>query len=308
MASKNTDIIEQLADTIVANLTTPIARRGKETAPNDKTYPSIIIGVNRKFTDNVSDDEQSEIIEKFSIPEAVEEGENNYYTFKINGAYYCKQQNGDFKLYDKIMVYIPNGNWDNLYIDQQSRATKTGGGDGEHITLPVVIVSVNPPDGYIHNSILWMVVINKVDFSELTKDDFIKIYGYLPNENNIKQWVKLNTTIDKNIPTDVGDYHCWIELNDDNQFSGLYIYKSNVGWGKVNPNSNDLIIVTKHPPNIGDYWIQINDDEDKKFIGLFRFEYVEEESCMKWNQLCKAGGDIYINIDHAILIGQEEVT
>ena len=73
-------------------------------APFDKTYPSIILGVNQKFTDNVSEDEQSEIIEKFSIPETVEEGENNYYTFKINGAYYVKRQNGDLEDNSKFNI------------------------------------------------------------------------------------------------------------------------------------------------------------------------------------------------------------
>ena len=177
MASKNTDIIEQLADTIVANLTTPIAKRGKETAPNDKTFPAIILGTNQKFTDDVSEEDKTAIIQKFSIPEAVEEGEQNYYTFKINGAYYCKRQNGDFKLYEKINVYIPNGDWSNMYIDRIV--------DSDPV-LPTLIIQVDEPEHGMKLKDYWV----KIDDND-TKN-IVALYQYRYNETEDEnQWVLL---------------------------------------------------------------------------------------------------------------------
>lgn len=167
MASKNTDIIEQLADTIVANLTTPVAKRGKETAPNDKSFYATILGVNQKFVDTISTDDQATLIEKFSLPETVEDGENSYYIFKINGAYYCKSQNGDFKLYDDIMVYVPNGDWSRMYIDYPIYIK-----EDTHIPMPFVS-ETEPEEGMVEGD-YW----DKVD----SNGDILAVYIYQPNE------------------------------------------------------------------------------------------------------------------------------
>ena len=175
MASKNTDIIEQLADTICGNLVTSSTRNGKETAPNDKTYSSIILGVNRKFTDDVTQDDINNKLNKFNIPETVDDGENNYYTFKLSGEYYCKQQAGDFKLYDNIMVYIPNGNWSRMYIDYPTSVN-----ENQHI--PETFVSDTEPEEGMLEGDYWV----KVDSEDIEQE----YYQYIINdETGELEWV-----------------------------------------------------------------------------------------------------------------------
>lgn len=86
-------------------------------AQYDKSYKTTIVGCNRYFTDDVPAETQAELIKKYNIPEVSISGV--YYTFRINGNWYVKSSNNDFKLYEEVVVRVPNGNWDNMFIEVQ---------------------------------------------------------------------------------------------------------------------------------------------------------------------------------------------
>ena len=106
MSKKQSDPVYILAEQIIESAQ-QIAASQANKAPYDKSYKAVILRTNRKFTDDVTVEEQAELIQKFSIPESVADDEPSYYTIKINGAYYCKVQNGNFKLYEKEGAQLP---------------------------------------------------------------------------------------------------------------------------------------------------------------------------------------------------------
>ena len=95
-------------------------------AQYDKSYKTTIVGCNRYFTDDVPAETQAELIKKYNIPEVSVSGV--YYTFRINGNWYVKSSNNDFKLYEEVVVRVPNGNWDNMFIEVQRDTVSEGGG------------------------------------------------------------------------------------------------------------------------------------------------------------------------------------
>lgn len=97
-------------------------------AQYDKSYKTTIVGCNRYFTDDVPKETQAELIKKYNIPEVSVSGV--YYTFRINGNWYVKSSNNDFKLYEEVVVRVPNGNWDNMFIEVQRDTVVEGGGTG----------------------------------------------------------------------------------------------------------------------------------------------------------------------------------
>ena len=97
-------------------------------AQYDKSYKTTIVGCNRYFTDDVPEETQTELIKKYNIPEVSVSGV--YYTFRINGNWYVKSSNNDFKLYEEVVVRVPNGNWDNMFIEVQRDTVGEDGGTG----------------------------------------------------------------------------------------------------------------------------------------------------------------------------------
>lgn len=133
MANKNTDPIYALAEQIVGS-SEKLAESKVNKAQYDKSFTVVVLGVNQKFTGDVSAEDKTVLIEKYSIPSEIEEGSPNYYTIKINGAYYISKQNGNFKLYDKVMAYLPNSDWSRLYLDYPSyyyESEEGGNGTGK---------------------------------------------------------------------------------------------------------------------------------------------------------------------------------
>ena len=118
-------------DTILKAIS-QISNKRVEQASFDKSYFVTVLGVNSKFTTDISDEDKQSLIAKYSIPEKVENGESNCYTIRINGAYYVIRQKGGFKLYDKVMVYIPNGDWSRMYLDYPS----TDNSKASHLSIP----------------------------------------------------------------------------------------------------------------------------------------------------------------------------
>ena len=153
----NADPIQALANNLVGSMTR-IAEHKTDKAQYDKSFAVTILGVNQKFTGSVPDDDKSTLITKYSIPATVEEGDPTYYTVKIHGAYYVIIQNANFMLYDKLMAYLPNGDWSRMYLDSQSG----GKGDGEKVDLPVVYhtpYTVDPADEYeVKDGDYWIAV------------------------------------------------------------------------------------------------------------------------------------------------------
>ena len=175
MANNETDIYKQWAS-VMLNGEQSISKNKIGKASFDRSFYSAIIGINRKFIDSISEDKQRTIIEKFNIPENIEDGENNYYIFIINGIEYCVQQNGDFNLYDSIMVYIPNGDWSRMYIDYPVFIK-----DSTHTPYPF-ISDTEPEEGMVQGD-YWI----EIDSNE----DFKSFYIYLPDEETGElKWVK----------------------------------------------------------------------------------------------------------------------
>lgn len=317
MANKNTDPIEMLADSICNSLVSASTRAGKETAPNDKTFPAIILGTNQKFTDDVSEQDKTVIIEKFSIPEAVEEGEQTYYTFKINGAYYCKKQNGNFKLYDNIMVYIPNGDWSNMYFDYPDASSHGGGGGGsgeEH----QLIVSVDAPGGAEPKlGDMWLFVRDedRTVFEELTTADYVGMYTWQYNEDtNLLSWQPAKCMITKHEslpPTDGRKGDLWIrQIEDGNTFEKLYLCISGDGsgqsvWDEVYPDDEtgegyNLYISADKPLSEGDYWVQIDSKVTKNILSFSEYQFDEDNNKFLWKLLYNAGAggnETFVSVD-----------
>lgn len=116
MSNNKDKSFDRITKTIV-NKSNYIAKKKIDKAQYDKSYNAVILGVNQNFVDDVPDKDKSELISKHSIPETVDNGK--YYTFKINGIYYVKKSNTDFKLYENVVIRIPNGSWDNMFIEVQ---------------------------------------------------------------------------------------------------------------------------------------------------------------------------------------------
>ena len=291
MASKNTDIIEQLADTICGNLVATSTKNGKETAPNDKTYPSIIIGVNQKFTDDVSEPDATSLVQKFRIPEKVDDGDNSYYTFKIDGVYYCKRQSGNFKLYDDVMVYIPNGNWSKMYLDYNTNSKNRNDNNG-YVNLPDIIIAPDAPGGDTVESDLWFVVNDDsaTDFTDITSDSFTSMYSYAPNDDEILSWQNVKPVISKTAPSGkVGDY--WIKINNDDEFIRLSICTESTSisttWAEIYPNSETettptILISLDKPMTDGDYWCDIDNENNKNLEAVYKYEINVDEQQYEW--------------------------
>lgn len=296
MANKNTDLIEMLADSICNSLVSASARAGKETAPNDKTFATVICGVNQKFTDDISDEDKNNTINKYSIPESIDDGENSYYTFKIDGAIYCKQQKGNYSLYDKVMVYIPNGDWSNMYFDYPDASSHGGGGGGsgeEH----QLIVSVDAPGG-IEPKLgdMWLFVNDKSKtiFDELTPDDYVGMYTWQEDEDTgVQSWKPANCTVGGDISPSFGQVgDLWIKLdNEKTYFTKIFmcteVQGSSSTWSEIYPDDEtgegyNLYISADKPLSADDIWISIDDEETRKILGLYQYKYNTSTNSFEW--------------------------
>lgn len=291
MAQKQTDPTLRTAS-IIANRMGDTALTYRNKAPNDKTYSATILGVNRKFTDDVTEDDITNKLAKFNIPETVGEGENNYYTFKINGEYYCKQQLGDFKLYDDIMVYVPNGVWSNMYFDYAdgvSHLSNSGSG-GNSSSLPNYIIAVEKPGGEsATEGNLWIVINDETitEFTELTKDTFVAMYEYKASEENVSDWRQVKVCVSKiSADVDVNDDDYWIKLDDEGKFAKISMWEiegSVTDFYEIYPNPEreiapDVFLYNFVPMQLGDYWVRIDSYETKNFLSLWKYESVVVEN------------------------------
>ena len=120
-------LYEQLGEELF-NSSEEVSTKKINKADFDKSYKTTIVGCNRYFTDDVPAETQAELIKKYNIPEVSVSGV--YYTFRINGNWYVKSSNNDFKLYEEVVVRVPNGNWDNMFIEVQRDTVSEGGGTG----------------------------------------------------------------------------------------------------------------------------------------------------------------------------------
>lgn len=153
MANRTKNVFDNFGDIVTSNMGN-VSKKYRDKAPNDKSYFVTILGVNQKFVDSVPAEKQNELKTKHHIPETVEEGESNYYTIQINGEFYCVQQEGSFLLYDKVMAYLPNGDWSRMYLDyQSSNFTSTG-----FSTLFIPFLQTTDPaiDGEVADGDYWI--------------------------------------------------------------------------------------------------------------------------------------------------------
>lgn len=309
MAHKQTDPVEILATNIVNSMSSIAARRS-DTASFDKSFYATILGVNQKFTIDVSSDDQTALIEKFSLPESIEDGENNYYIFKINGAYYCKQQNGDFKLYDKIMVYIPNGDWSRMYIDRESGSTGNSSDEPSTNTSINIISSPTAPGG--DDPIvgdIWLRVNDDTTtvFNEISAEAFTDLYAYLEDEETeIKSWVNVRCPIGSAAPS--GDSVYYLRTSNG-KLSKLYRRANNGGsiitWQEIYPNSEtgteyNLTVSLDKPMSAGDIWVRIDSLETQNIISCSIYEFDEDNKKYSWKLLYNStggGSKIHVSVD-----------
>lgn len=120
-------LYEQLGEELI-NSSEEVFTKKVAKAQYDKSYKTTIVGCNRYFTDDVPAETKAELIKKYNIPEVSVSGV--YYTFRINGNWYVKSSNNDFKLYEEVVVRVPNGNWDNMFIEVQRDTVGDGSGTG----------------------------------------------------------------------------------------------------------------------------------------------------------------------------------
>lgn len=213
---------ENLAQVIIDSIS-KIAIEKRDKSPHDKTFSAVILGVDRKFTDRVSVGDREEIIEKFGIPEAVENG-GNYYTFRIDGAYYVKRSVFPFKLYDEIRVRVPNGNWSNMFIEN---------GVKEDAFVPEVIYSQTEPTAEEYTLRVGDIWIKTDENGSL-----VSVYEYRTaesgeDEETVYEWT-LKTSVpaviySANEPTErsyalnTGDI--WIETDNDTDKKAKAVYE-----------------------------------------------------------------------------------
>ena len=280
MANKQTDPIQALANDIV-NTIDSIATRRSNKASFDKSFYATILGVNRKFTDDVTVEEQAELIQKFSIPESVADNELSYYTIKINGAYYCKAQNGDFKLYEKVMVYIPNGEWSKMYIDRVGVVSSEGGGGSDPVVLPKVTAAPTRPAAVLEGDFLAMVE---------NDDTLTTLYRYINHE-----WTSVPFEYGTNPGTlhTEGTYYGMFAAGD---LRTIFLYENGslqqLAYAYDNPNILPNVFFKNEVPAelaaVGDYWLQIDNYNDNNLYSVQRLEQAEDAESPSWNMLYNA--------------------
>ena len=291
MANKQTDPIQALANDIV-NTIDSVATRRSDKASFDKSFYATILGVNRKFTDDVTIEEQAELIQKFSIPESVAEDEPSYYTIKINGAYYCKAQNGDFKLYEKVMAYIPNGEWSKMYIDRVGVVSSEGGGGSDPVILPNVIVAVDEPP-----------IIREGDFLA-TVEEHTTLTSLKRYSDNKWQDVEFLYGTNYNDLTVEGVYYGWFTGGDMRViFEYVTDHIQAVAYSAESPYLDYNVFYTETPDAVavGDYWIEIDNETDQNIVALHKYQIDEDTQTAQWVTLYNAAvPSVYIQVNDPV--------
>lgn len=207
MAAAYSDPYQRLANDLVGSMS-KIAAYKSDKASYDKSFAVTILGINQKFTGDVPVDDRQNLITKYSIPETTEDGEPKYFTVKINGAYYVTSQNASFKLYDKVMAYLPNGDWSRMYLDYQS------GGKGETITLPHNFISTEEPEEGMVEGDYWYEVDDNNDIQA-------KWQYLLDDETGELQWWLMFDVI-SGVGEDIGNHSERFNDYTDNASAGEY--------------------------------------------------------------------------------------
>lgn len=173
---KKSDPVYDLAENIV-NSINRISSAKVQKAGFDQTYKTTILGINRTFVDIVPASKQSEIIKDYGIPEDDTNLGYSFYTFVMDRVYYVVKSTGNFKLYEEVIVRVPNGNWSDMFIEV------TQGGD---FYLPKVFKSVTEPmpqDYQIHIGDYWI----QLDSTET--NNIVAFWEYKHNdEQEIDEW------------------------------------------------------------------------------------------------------------------------
>lgn len=303
MANKQTDPVYTLAEQIVGAVQ-QITQVKTDKAAFDKSYSATILGVNRSFTDAVDSEDQTDIIKKYSIPETITEGEQSYYTFKINGAYYCKRQNGDFMLYEPVMVYIPNGEWSRMYIDRVGSGGNSS--EGSNVDIPNIIKAVDAPGGEAPlNGDLWFYTTSEsiTEFASITEDTFNGLFEYATDEDTrITQWTEAEYVMAPEaarVPIVDHNGVFWIRTAEDSEnFERIYVSQvsgTTVSWKQVYPDSETgytptITVSAKKPMRIGDLWLQIDDEDSQNLIAVYLYDVNPETNKTEWMLLC------YVNV------------
>lgn len=120
---------ENISDSLATALldtTKTITNKKISNAEYDKSYSSVIMGRNKVFVDDVSTDIQNKLITEHNI---ADDSKPIYYSFQINGQWYVKQSPSDFKLYENVVIRVPNGNWNRMFIEVQRDTVDNGNGE-----------------------------------------------------------------------------------------------------------------------------------------------------------------------------------
>ena len=237
MLGKKSNPAENLAQTVLESVN-EVFNAYRDMSSFDKTFFCNILGVNQKFVDGVSSADRTELINKFSIPETVEEGEENYYTVKLNGVYYVTRSPHYFLLYEEVNVRVPNGSWDNLYIEGKIP-------DNTVIEMPEMFVSVTAPEDTEEQPVkegdCWVKVNNLTDkdiqgfyvYENVgTVESPVYSWSLLFNVDN-EQTTQRKIYVQSNTPTGASKGDIWLKTatryhNYDTKITNIYEY--NTSW------------------------------------------------------------------------------
>lgn len=279
------------------------AREYRNNAPNDKSYFVTVLGINRKFIDSVPSSKQNKIIEKYHIPEVVEEGENNYYTIQINGEYYCVRQEGSFSLYDEVMAYLPNGDWSRMYIDYP--ATVHSNTD---ITIPQTIVSETEPEGEFHEGDWW----DKID----SDGNIMSVYCYLPNSSTGElEWIlqyKVAASSGGGVGKSVGNHSEIFNDYSGNQITDTVLWDDGYNHAEgqnntitncknVHASGRDNTIEDSYDTIISGYSNGIKNTQDSMVCG--NGNVVDDDSSLYHSLIIGQGNTIVGSVNNSIVAG-----
>lgn len=246
----------QLAEEIL-NAGLDITDKKIAKAQYDKSFNATILGVNQDFTDGVTVEEQEALIKKYSIPEVPDK--DNFYTFKINGNYYVKSSNTSFKLYENVKIRVPNGNWDNMYIEVQR--------DTESTCSKWITSAEEPTDGMVEGD-YWV----KIDDEK--RRNIIEVRKYLNGnwntidyyDNVFRPYIDLKEDKCNGYETFQGENHVGNCSDDADDFfiignqntllgSAKYISSVQNNYSIFFDKSEDENYTVRLSPNTTPYWL-----------------------------------------------------
>jgi hypothetical protein len=271
------------------------------------------------------------------------------------------------------MVYVPNGDWSNMYVDYADGASHFGGNNSDSSnTGHQILVGVDPPGGENPEvGDIWLFVKdeNNTTFTNLEPSDYVGMYTYQEDsDSNIESWQPAHCVVSTTMPTEdaqVGQF--WIRVKDGKFFKVSICTQATehaTTWSEVYPQDEtgmdyNFYISASLPITDGDYWVEIDSVSTQNIVSFSQYKFNSTANKYEWRLMYNvnapavyiqatdptltydvkigdywikvsddsdtliynisqwrgrawlrkgvAGGDLTINISHAILVQKDEV-